>query len=157
MKDLKIKIKNHGYNQSAFATMLGINSVHLCKVLNGQAEMSKQLATKIGKELKIHPAELLFPDNYNENQYASYDNDEEKIEDFIDLESLDNINNDLRLLNLIEVGVILFGFNKQKSKLSYYKKAQRLVDYENLPAKKIHGRWRISYGKLKKWHQQSNF
>ena len=57
----------------------------------------------------------------------------------------------LRLLNSVEVGKLLFGFDNSTTNSAYRKRVIRLIYSANLPMKKIAGKWLISSNKLNRW------
>ena len=60
----------------------------------------------------------------------------------------------MRLLSCVEVGKILFGIEKNLSEQAYRKRAIRLIYSENLPMKKIAGKWLISVRRFNYWLDQ---
>ena len=69
LQELKKRIKKSGLHQKKIAKILGINEIHLSKVMNGKASLTQKMAHNLSNisELNITEKEILYPD-VDENQ-----------------------------------------------------------------------------------------
>ena len=64
LSELRKSIKNSGLQQIEIAKIIGVNVIHLNKVLNGKAGLTSNIVKKLAniKILHINEHDLLYPD-----------------------------------------------------------------------------------------------